>query len=250
MKEKILTMRNGKAVWGPAPKDTDPVDPSRLPEGYPYKESKEITLLEETTIETADGGNGFGMTQTVPTLTVENGVTYTVVFDGTAYECVYSEASGYRYLGNISIVGMTPDTKEPFCMIFNNSNELFMFATATAEEHTISVSGLVNAINKMSDEYLEQPTMLVKIKSQIGADGSTVYSADVSQDEIRNAVNAGYAVMGYCYKDGFLTLQDLTNLNELYFSAVKYLSETSWLAVCYIITADGVTRKQASLTAS
>ena len=42
--EKVLTLRGKKAVWAPAPAGTGPIDPKRLPEGYPYKEGSKTVI--------------------------------------------------------------------------------------------------------------------------------------------------------------------------------------------------------------
>ena len=39
--EKVLTLRGKKAVWAPG---GGPIDPKRLPEGYPYKERGELVI--------------------------------------------------------------------------------------------------------------------------------------------------------------------------------------------------------------
>ena len=41
--EKVLPLRGKKAVWAPGG-GTGPIDPKRLPEGYPYKE---VTVVSE-----------------------------------------------------------------------------------------------------------------------------------------------------------------------------------------------------------
>lgn len=40
MNDKVLTLRGNKAVWAPAGGGSGPIDPKRLPEGYPYKEGR------------------------------------------------------------------------------------------------------------------------------------------------------------------------------------------------------------------
>lgn len=43
-KEKVLTLRGKRAVWAPAGDGDGPIDPKRLPEGYPYKEGGKTVI--------------------------------------------------------------------------------------------------------------------------------------------------------------------------------------------------------------
>lgn len=42
--EKVLTLRGKRAVWAPGGGGSGPIDPSRLPEGYPYKEGSKTVI--------------------------------------------------------------------------------------------------------------------------------------------------------------------------------------------------------------
>ena len=42
--EKVLTLRGKRAVWAPGG-GSGPIDPSRLPEGYPYKEGSKTEIV-------------------------------------------------------------------------------------------------------------------------------------------------------------------------------------------------------------
>ena len=78
--EKVLTLRGKRAVWAPGG-GSGPIDPKRLPEGYPYKEVSEerSTVIPVVTITNgthSDGSAGF--------TTYYDGECV-IVFDGVEY---------------------------------------------------------------------------------------------------------------------------------------------------------------------
>ena len=113
----------------------------------------ETVLVEESTVEFADIGNGlyFAGTQTLLDATV--GAPYKVYWDGASYECECVDVSGNKFVGNLSISGAGSDTGEPFIIGFGNSGTNILTANAAAS-HTFSISGFVPEVVKIDEKYL------------------------------------------------------------------------------------------------
>lgn len=150
--EKVLTLRGKKAVWAPGG-GSGPIDPKRLPEGYPYKEMGEVVLVEEVLALTAD--NGGGAVSTAWAFSLVAGNPYKVIYDNEEYTCVAQEYPGapqYATLGNLSLVGGGSDTGEPFA--FAGVSGGYDFIAKSAGEHTIRISEYSEIIHPMAPEFL------------------------------------------------------------------------------------------------
>ena len=82
--EKVLTLRGKKAVWAPGG-GSGPIDPKRLPEGYPYKEQSDVVLVEEEpdwnrNVEAVYCYTNGGVAP-------DPGATCIVTYDGQEYSC-------------------------------------------------------------------------------------------------------------------------------------------------------------------
>ena len=124
--------RDGKAYWG-------------QPEGYPYKEQE--TILDGT-FEFADYYNNFYQHQiTDENVTYTDSESYTVIWDGEAYQCVATAIEGSVTLGNLVIMNIGADTGEPFLFIIHKANKSIM-TNDTAATHTITVrEGIIHSIS-------------------------------------------------------------------------------------------------------
>lgn len=144
-------------VWSQAGGDSGPIDPKRLPEGYPYKE--EATILDGT-FEFADMGGGmYASPIEDETFALVDGTTYTVIWDGEAYQCVagLAEESGTVFIGNPIMMGGAEDTGEPF-VIAQQGEETAMATQDTAATHTVKVC--TETIHPMAPEFLPEPLVL------------------------------------------------------------------------------------------
>lgn len=84
-----------------------------MPEGYPSKSVQTTVLMEEQEVAFSDSGRFHNSVLPVEISLVE-GQTYKVKWDGTEYECVCAKLDeGVNYLGNPSAFG-SPATNEPF----------------------------------------------------------------------------------------------------------------------------------------
>lgn len=142
--------------------DWDVNDPSQ--EGYirnrPFYEVSSIeTIINEQTV------SGFAVMQD-PIYAVENpftfepvlGNTYTVIWDGTSYDCVASISNGLIYIGNANYCTMQSGGDIPFAIIFAGSN-IFLVTESTDASHTISIAGVREDIHKLDGKYLPAPTI-------------------------------------------------------------------------------------------
>ena len=148
---KTLSVSGGGGGSVPKPLTFD-----YMPEGYPTKSVQTTTLMEEQQVAFALS-NGVYMAQLTSAFKIVNGQTYTVVWDGTEYECVCSVFNSMLVLGNLSIMGAGGDTGEPFTYAYDTKRHTAMFATLdTSASHTISVKITEETVTPMAEEYLPE----------------------------------------------------------------------------------------------
>ena len=127
-----------------------------MPEGYPSKSVQTTTLMEEQELAFTDGGGTYVANQP-DGFKVTAGQTYTVNWDGTAYECAgFAIDDTLSALGNVSITGESNNTGEPFLyMIAAASGAIGQFFTLdTSASHTVSVTTVMEVITPMSEDFL------------------------------------------------------------------------------------------------
>ena len=128
----------------------EPLTYDYMPEGYPKKSMQTTTLMEEQEVAfELDSGTYFG--KPANAFDIVEGQTYTVVWDGTEYECVCVEFNLLLWIGNLSILGQGADTGEPFIY----DTEFHAFTTNdTSASHTISVKTTAETVTPMAAEFL------------------------------------------------------------------------------------------------
>ena len=125
-----------------------------MPEGYPTKAMGTVTLLEEQELAFTLTKGKYAATLT-NILEIFEGQTYTVKWDGTEYECVGAVFNSMPLLGNLSIMGASGDTGEPFIYAYNTSLHAGNFATHdSSASHTISVKTTAEIVTPMAGEFL------------------------------------------------------------------------------------------------
>ena len=129
-----------------------------MPEGYPTKRVKTTTLMEEQEVAFAlSEEEGFYMAQLTNAFEIVDGQTYTVNWDGTEYICVPSLDGTRLIIGNLSLVGMSDDTGEPFAYVYNRRHGYGAFGTLdTSASHTISVKTTVETVTPIDEKYLPE----------------------------------------------------------------------------------------------
>ena len=117
----------------------------------------QTVLVEESTISFNKLSEGFYAAEFPSTFTATVGETYTVYWDGTAYECICANFESSSYLGNPSIIDAGADTGEPFTIVFHSASMKEIYTTDSSATHTISISGFAEEVVKIDAKYLPFP---------------------------------------------------------------------------------------------
>ena len=120
------------------------------------KNPVETVLVEERTLSftEADPGAGIYTSDFEGAYSFIAGETYTVYWDGNAYELAWKIIEGETlFLGNPSIAFGGTDTGEPFCAMTDNSRMMVYTVDASAS-HTFSISKVLQEIVKIDTKYL------------------------------------------------------------------------------------------------
>lgn len=117
----------------------------------------QTVLVEESTISFSKLSEGFYAAEFPSTFTATVGETYTVYWDGTAYECICANFESASYLGNPSIIDAGADTGEPFAIALYSASMKEIYTTDSSAAHTISISGFAEEVVKIDAKYLPFP---------------------------------------------------------------------------------------------
>ena len=120
------------------------------------KNPVETVLVEERTLSftEADPGAGVYTSDFEGAYSFIAGKTYTVYWDGNAYELAWKIVEGETLcLGNLSIAFGGTDTGEPFFVMTDNSRMMVYTVDASAS-HTFSISKVLQEIVKIDTKYL------------------------------------------------------------------------------------------------
>ena len=121
-----------------------------MPEGYPTKTVQTTTLIEEQEVGFEDDkGLYYGPSPAIFDIVI--GEIYTVIWDGTEYQCVGSAVNSRILLGNLSIVTNADNTGEPFVYV---PAEGGFYTLDTSASHTISVKTTAETVTPMAEEFL------------------------------------------------------------------------------------------------
>lgn len=110
----------------------------------PIMPESEIVVFPAQTLSFGDEGGGTYIYLSENEISLIDGETYIVVWDGTNYTCVASVGEDEAFLGNPHILrSVNPDTGEPFVLDYYFGEEPVEFAlytTSTSASHTIKIS--------------------------------------------------------------------------------------------------------------
>ena len=112
----------------------------------------ETVFFEESTLSFLDYGGIYGY-EGSSTFTATVGETYTIYWDGAAYECVGANYQGLSCLGNRHIGFEGVDTGEPF-IIATTDNYMMIYTAETSASHIISIKGFPKEVVKIDTKYL------------------------------------------------------------------------------------------------
>lgn len=143
----------------------------------------ESVILEETTFSGFSGGQysiGNSLFQLV------EGKTYRVTWDGTDYECVGKNYSGYIMIGNNKIYAYDgtdeTDTGEPFAIEIGSDSGCIY--TTDNNSHTVKITLLEFEIVKIDEKYIPyKPGQAVE----------NVTGAEIFNDYVNNTASGEYA---------------------------------------------------------
>ena len=118
-----------------------------------YSEEKEKVLFSSDSLPSGH----FSMSQPLV-----KGSTYTVVFNGVAYQCLAKEYDGYIMIGNNAIYeydnGVATDSGEPFAIESMYSRDGFYgyvyYADTVVEAPSVSILGTVEVVHKIDKKYV------------------------------------------------------------------------------------------------
>lgn len=113
----------------------------------------ETVLVEESTIVFSEQSESLYLAQFSSEFVATVGETYTVHWDNIAYECVCVNVEGMPCLGNLSIMGVSNASSEPF-LIAMRGGTMAIYTSDTSASHTISISKLVEEVVKIDTKYL------------------------------------------------------------------------------------------------
>lgn len=134
------------------------LDPKYIKDMYYTDGITEVTLLDGTFdfVEIDPGLGLYRYFQEGSPFILEEGKTYTVVFDGTSYSCICYYLDGdptIPAIGNASFWGSTGGNDEPF-YIDTDSNELYINTKLTDASHTVKITSSEENIKKLDAKYL------------------------------------------------------------------------------------------------
>jgi hypothetical protein len=73
------------------------------------------------------------------------GKTYKVTWDNVEYDCVCGTINTVKYLGNLALVGQTPDTGEPF-MVALSAEQQAIATSQTGSQHSVIIKAFIDKI--------------------------------------------------------------------------------------------------------
>lgn len=172
----------GSSGGGSIPK---PLTYDYMPEGYPSKSVRTVTLMEEQEVTFANMDGAYGATAPVK-IDISDGQTFTVVWDGVEYSCVGHVIENVTYIGNPAAFGLEA-TSEPF-LYANMSQQSMWVSYDTSASHTISVITQATTYEKIDENFLPTPPRQVR-----NLDTTKSYSTE-EVEEIYQSVLDGTAI--------------------------------------------------------
>lgn len=151
----------------------------------------ETVLVEESTVSFTES---VGKYETAFPSTVEAtvGETYSVSWDGTAYECACVDYDGGPSIGNLSIDEAGSDTGEPFLINIYNGEAVQILTTDTSASHTFSISHyFAGEVVKIDKKYLPKVAFITYDSS------TSTYSSDFTNDELYERMLEGEQIVLY-----------------------------------------------------
>lgn len=194
----------------------------------------ETVLVEESTLPFKDVGRGLYISNFPSDFEATAGETYTVFWDGEAYECTCVDFNGMLAIGNLSILASGPDTGEPFTML-GDGLSITIGTADTSASHTVSISGFAQEIVKIDKKYLPDSDKTISKTIFYYSESSKMVYKDPSftegltSDEVLEAfVSTGITLYLEC--DGYADVVSLLkNVNSGQHGLSFYHSESGMM---------------------
>lgn len=183
--------------------DTGIIEQNRLPDGFPYKDGEVKDILTDYNAQYNEDAGAFILPDLLP---ICSGEEYTVIYNGTEYNCVCEEVTlgdgeTYLLLGNPGIFDLPPNDYL-FC-IAAVPPELFAEAgfggmvvgLDGATEIILSISGFAGTIKRMDSRFLpeiESDVLIVRLEESHSLNHNFYID---KPEQIENAVEAGKSVI-------------------------------------------------------
>lgn len=155
--------------------------------GLPPIETVETELLNKN-ISFVDSGMGAYAGQEAVDFSLSVGAVYTVNWDNVDYTCTAVEIDGggmiIPVIGNVSIMGLTPDTGEPFMAFIPQAGTLALYTPSTAASHDVVISGMAqipangSGLVVEDGEWAEKPIALPPVEV-LGNYNTTTHCVDL-----------------------------------------------------------------------
>lgn len=161
---------NGKpTAWGAVDarsdwNQNDETAPDYVKNRTHYEEVVESVIVENVTLNVAQGSPiGFSSMNEFALNEIKDGVTYTVVWDGTSYECVANPCTGtappivgtYNAIGNRSIINSSNvDSGEPFVILVAGGGSVFVLSK-TSGTYTLSLKCPETVVHQIPHKYIK-----------------------------------------------------------------------------------------------
>ena len=152
----LLSAMCGK-IKKPDWNQNDPTAPDYV-KNRPFQTGDPVgtVLVEERTVPFHGSGGGLYISNFPPAFEATVGETYTVFWDGEAYECACVDFHGKLAIGNLSFTGSGSDSGEPFLVIGLDGSASSIATTDTSASHTFSISGKQTPIVKIPAKYIDK----------------------------------------------------------------------------------------------
>lgn len=180
-----------------------PIARKFLPEGYPYKEGEIKTIIDNPTLVFTAELNAFTSTDIISDKPTP-GNSYTVNWNGIEYISTAIMQDGQVALGNIDVLTGSGNNGQPFVIIFvpdyaisEIGASLVVIPFDGATEVSVTVSGFVGSITKMSEEFLPSNLRPVLIVTGENERGGISFELSHSEDEMIAALNENKMVYIY-----------------------------------------------------
>lgn len=201
-----------------------------------YSEDSEIIIFNN-----AASSDSFTLSEPLA-----EGVTYTVIFNGTTYQCLAKNYDGYIMIGNNAIYefdnNITTDTGEPFAIECPAGNPIAYpyYNDSVTEAPSITISYMGELVHKLDKKYIDIPDGIVTENNlaTVATSGSyddlnnkpTIYTDVVRYGSSQSLTTAQKSVarsnIGAGTSSFSGSYDDLTNKPTIYDDIVRYSSQS------------------------